>query len=461
MSGPLSLADIEQKILTSSLINWCLLNTVLFVPGPAYATLERKSSKLPGRTNEICAESIGNIIIATGYKVETTQYLSYNRIFGSYEGIKSCNNGAYIEAAAAAGQVPLSIPPLVFTGIEPVDASPESLIRDSTAIVDEAKRGQYYSSNLDHVRKSSDQRLPLLLLGHSRGGAVMALATVTFAKELLTSQLLLRARMKKAHSKETPRLLPAAPLLTVLLDPVDTPDRYVASQILGTLKDSKSSRWPFPMLIVSTPYGGGSAYYKTKYDSACAPQGRNADVFYQAFTAGVNDEKYAGAAQREGAQQHQANDYNSSLPDVDKVTSSSMKTVVMMTLPDVGHMQLLDAREGAGGGGQRKNRRRSQEKTNTSSSSSSSGSGSSATGSSSSVFTAVCAANNAIEDSRARDLVQNVIQMWSATAKSRLNDDNGTGGAELVYGIDDTDLMSIKEYVRSSYPDIVATWQAN
>ena len=57
----------------------------------------------------------------------------------------------------------------------------------------------------------------------------------------------------------------------VLLDPVDTSDGFVAAAITGA--HATNVRVPHNVLIVSTPYGGKSSYYRVRYESACAPTG--------------------------------------------------------------------------------------------------------------------------------------------------------------------------------------------
>ena len=99
-----------------------------------------------------------------------------------------------------------------------------------------------------------------LLVGHSRGGAVAALAAAAAAT---------------AAAADAP-----APFLA-LLDPVDTADG-------ATLRALESARrGPARVLLVSLPYGGYSAYYKTEYESACAPAGRNGEAFYRAYAAAL------------------------------------------------------------------------------------------------------------------------------------------------------------------------------
>jgi hypothetical protein len=97
----------------------------------------------------------------------------------------------------------------------------------------------------------------VILLGHSRGGAVAALVALSSHENVKG---------------------------VVLLDPVDDNMNTVITTIINQSNRSSSSssfsnnrcRW----LFVSTPYGGYSSYYGTKFTSACAPIGRDAEAIY-------------------------------------------------------------------------------------------------------------------------------------------------------------------------------------
>ena len=100
-----------------------------------------------------------------------------------------------------------------------------------------------------------------LLVGHSRGGAVMALAAAV-----------------EAAATDAP-----SPYLA-LLDPVDMAD----GSVLRALASIRQNNVPARVLVVSLPYGGYSAYYKTAYESACAPAGRNGEAFYTAYASALS-----------------------------------------------------------------------------------------------------------------------------------------------------------------------------
>lgn len=122
---------------------------------------------------------------------------------------------------------------------------------------------------LSYIRKSNSK--DIVLIGHSRGGAVASAA----AAKLSGCKAL------------------------ILLDPVD-------DSTLTAINILSSTSIFCPTLIFSTPFGGRSKYYKTEYSSACAPPER------------------------------------SSVPFFDALRFSSR---VLLTIPDIGHLQLIDHTE--------------------------------------------------------------------------------------------------------------------
>ena len=112
-----------------------------------------------------------------------------------------------------------------------------------------------------------------VLMGHSRGGAVAVVASAM--------------TQRPCHG-------------LFLLDPVD-------DDMKSAIKACEENDNSFPIAIISTPYGGSSKYYKTAYESACAPSGRNAEAFYNTF-----------------------------------LRKDIRHPLIMLTFPNVGHMQLLD-----------------------------------------------------------------------------------------------------------------------
>ena len=102
--------------------------------------------------------------------------------------------------------------------------------------------------------KNGHKQIPIILMGHSRGGALAALSAM----------------------KEPSRVT-----AVVLLDPVD--DNSMT--LWNSLSTRRCEGNPLPpFFIVSTPYGGRSSYYKKAiFTSACAPEGRNAAAIWSAF----------------------------------------------------------------------------------------------------------------------------------------------------------------------------------
>eukprot|EP01036_Dinobryon_divergens_P027659 gene27659-36470_t len=125
-----------------------------------------------------------------------------------------------------------------------------------------------------------DDNSYLLLVGHSKGGAVLTYFLSRFSGKL--------------NSRRT---------CLILFDPVDSPDNNAIREITGCRLGTFAKT-----LIVSTPYGGRSAYYNTNFESSCAPRGRNALVFFEAISA---------------------------------ISSAT----VSITFPTIGHMQFLDDRK--------------------------------------------------------------------------------------------------------------------
>ena len=95
----------------------------------------------------------------------------------------------------------------------------------------------------------------VVLIGHSRGGAVAAFAVAT-----------------------THLASPSKISALVLLDPVDDTEKHTIEALT-----SSSTVFP-PTLIISTPFGGSSRYYKSAvFDSICSPPDRGPEIFYTAL----------------------------------------------------------------------------------------------------------------------------------------------------------------------------------
>lgn len=68
----------------------------------------------------------------------------------------------------------------------------------------------------------------------------------------------------------------------ILIDPVDGTERHTLKKIELYPKDAPSLP---PTLIISTPYGGSSSYYKSAvFESVCAPPDRGPKAFYEALS---------------------------------------------------------------------------------------------------------------------------------------------------------------------------------
>lgn len=99
----------------------------------------------------------------------------------------------------------------------------------------------------------------LLLIGHSKGGAILTYLLSRFSGNM------------NRNFRRT---------CLILFDPVDTADNDAIREI------KRCSFCNFVRtLIISTPYGGRSTYYNTNYESSCAPRGRNAEAFFEAISA--------------------------------------------------------------------------------------------------------------------------------------------------------------------------------
>ena len=160
-------------------------------------------------------------IISPGYLLQPRQYESY------------------VEALRKA-----SIPTIVQTGSEidrANDNTAAALHRDATAVVER-----------------NPQHVPVVLIGHSRGGAVAAIAAT------------------EMNGMKRPPML-------VLLDPVDTSPPTALSLIATPPTAPPTAQALTPVLIVSMPYGGYSSFYRTYYESACAPAQRNGEAFAAAL----------------------------------------------------------------------------------------------------------------------------------------------------------------------------------
>jgi pimeloyl-ACP methyl ester carboxylesterase len=185
----------------------------------------------------------------------------------------------------------------------------------------------------------------LLFSGHSRGGAVAALAASMFAASN-----------------------PKRSTLCLLIDPVDTVDRR-ATKLLTQMRDDSPSTYSASSfstqvprtLIVSTPFGGKSSYYRNAaFVSSCAPPTRNADAFFDAMNrservppllSSLSSRLLVEAFESRGADDvvpvSQEGVSLKFLHESPPLVMASMvpSRLQMATLPSVGHLDLLDRPE--------------------------------------------------------------------------------------------------------------------
>jgi hypothetical protein len=136
---------------------------------------------------------------------------------------------------------------------------------------------------------ATNQYQDLLLIGHSRGGAVLTMVL---------------QKLSAAHNNNK-EAIPIRNVNLCLIDPVDDAalDSLQAKSIPGpTGRDVQGTVYPNfatnsnnmqrllkSVLLLSTPYGGYSKYYDTALASACSPKGRDSQSFYEYFKGITNN----------------------------------------------------------------------------------------------------------------------------------------------------------------------------
>lgn len=116
----------------------------------------------------------------------------------------------------------------------------------------------------DEVISHSSKEKVVMMMGHSRGAAVAALASLEV--------------LEKEHS---------SPVRLILLDPVDDSELTAINSLKESSGFLERQRDRLSVYVMSLNYGGYSSYYKKQLASSCAPPGRNADSFIEAFPASV------------------------------------------------------------------------------------------------------------------------------------------------------------------------------
>jgi hypothetical protein len=230
--------------------------------------------KIQGSIVEVRSSLCKKQIIRATYKILTVTALISAQVVTA-EPIKNENNnivflvpGFLIDAEFYTSYLDLLKPSKSF--VFPSNINNKTLMEEASSLAIEIK---------NQVTKEN-----IILLGHSRGAAVVSVASCLLSQESFIHRL-----------------------YTILLDPVDSNDLVAQSSI-------QNCKVPFKApLIVSTPYGGSSTYYNVTYTNACSPNGRNADAFYQAY-------------------------HNQS-----SLSRHACDNLLYVTIPSAGHLQLLDA----------------------------------------------------------------------------------------------------------------------
>lgn len=266
----------------------------------------------------------------------------------------------------------------------------------------------------------------LLFMGHSRGGAVAALAAAIHLNSTTHSN----AISEVIGGRNIPHSAPMKSVL-MLLDPVDSSEGFVLEELRKTMRIADSNKigptsvtrtskepeitnvrsqsssaeqgtssggWPWPVLIVSTPFGGQSKYYKVPYESSCSPVHRNGDAFARALRG------YSAAS----------SDGVSHPGDRDRIKGSH---VVHVRLPDVGHTQLLQ------------NRKKS-------------------------TVGSVCVANEKISDEDVKGLISSLAQSWVTVFGADYTELESLSGLDDVAG----KVEELRDVIAAIYPEIRTEW---
>jgi pimeloyl-ACP methyl ester carboxylesterase len=276
--------------------------------------------------------------------------------------------------------------PTVLAAADDADSTIESLKHDAQSVLNEASR-LFVASNKGQNHLSS-----MILMGHSRGGAVAALAAAT----LLNSTTGNERRDAVLSNIEHITVLPPKVLL-VLLDPVDSSERVVLNSLRESITRSNSA-WPWPVLVISTPFGGSSAYYKVPYESACAPATRNGDTFSEILTSYKPSSRITQDPSLRKASAH--------------ASGRKASHVLQVRMIDVGHTQLLANRKA-------------------------------------STYGSVCAANSKIPDEVVQGFISTLTKEWIRISLSDL----ASAGKEPS-----TEFMELKRRTSTLFPAIRTEW---
>lgn len=274
----------------------------------------------------------------------------------------------------------------VLAQADDADSTTESLKHDAQGVLNEA------SKLFVESKKGRDEVSSMVLMGHSRGGAVAALAAAMYLDSMTGNE----RRDKVTLNIENTTLLPVNVLL-VLLDPVDSSEHVVLESLRESMTKVNSS-WPWPVLVISTPFGGSSAYYKVPYESACAPATRNGDAFSDLF---LSFEPSSSISRESSYEKTGAN-----------MSERKAPHVLQVRLIDVGHTQLLGNRKA-------------------------------------STFGSVCAANNKIRDEDVQGLISVLTKEWIRISQRNVV----SAGKEPL-----TEIIELKRSVSTMFPAIRTEW---
>lgn len=390
------------------------LSAALTVATPAASRATEESeyleSLLQNTDTDIC-------IFSPGYKIELEQY----------------RNIAYKEFPYTRS--------IILATADDGDSSNFSLNCDAEAVLSEVKR----LAIVGHTTKEKDSLgFPLLLMGHSRGGAVATLAATMHLNAVVRN-----TKVGAAKSVTESLISNPAKALLVLLDPVDSPKASALQAVMSSLqviqnrdrsqfakslqkpdnsgtdtitisdqtKGFAHTIWPWPVLIISTPFGGSSKYYRVPYESACAPVSRNGDAFAKAFICSSVNQGFPLSTDSSTSQsilppsviyENKESDEKCSVGDEEV----PRRRVLHVKLPDVGHTQMLRSRK-------------------------------------KSTFGSVCASNELIPDSTVQEFVSCITRLWvNMSINTQTSDEN-------QYQVE---IKGIKNGISRIFPSLKTEW---
>lgn len=356
-------------------------------------------------------------VFSPGYKIELEQY----------------RNIAYKE-------FPYSRSTILATA-DDGDSSNLSLKCDAEAVLSEVKR----LAIVGHTTKERDSHgFPLLLMGHSRGGAVATLAATMHLNAVVRN-----TKVGAANSVTESLISNPAKALLVLLDPVDSPENYALQAVQSSLqviqnhgrsqfakslqkpdypgtdtitisdqtKGFACTIWPWPVLIISTPFGGFSKYYSVPYESACAPVSRNGDAFAKAFICSSVKQEIPLSTDSSTSQSKLPPSITNENKEAEVKFSVSgeevpKRRVLQVKLPDVGHTQMLQSRK-------------------------------------KSTFGSVCASNEKVSDSTVQEFVTSLTRLWANMSINTQTFD------ENQYQVE---IQGIKNDISRMFPFLKTEW---